>query len=57
MERYYGHVQRLDRLDIANFLARMREVLPRYRSGSPVRGNTHASGSGSPMAKARARLG
>jgi membrane-bound lytic murein transglycosylase F len=32
MERYYGHVQRLDQMDIANFLERMRTVLPRYRT-------------------------
>jgi membrane-bound lytic murein transglycosylase F len=32
MERYYGHVHRLDQLDIANFLGRMRTVLPRYRT-------------------------
>ena len=32
MERYYGHVQRLNQMDIANFLDQMRAVLPRYRS-------------------------
>ena len=31
MERYYGHVQRLNQMDIANFLEQMRMVLPRYR--------------------------
>jgi membrane-bound lytic murein transglycosylase F len=31
MERYYGHIQRLNQMDIANFLERMRTVLPRYR--------------------------
>jgi len=31
MERYYGHVQRLNQMDIANFLGRMRSVLPHYR--------------------------
>lgn len=31
MERYYGHVQRLNQVDIANFFERMRKVLPRYR--------------------------
>ncbi len=31
MERYYGHVRRLDTLDIAHFLERRRVVLPRYR--------------------------
>jgi len=30
LERYYGHVKQLDRMDIANFLERMRTVLPRY---------------------------
>src|SRR6185436_20330106 len=30
LERYYGHVKRLDRMDIANFLERMRTVLTRY---------------------------
>ncbi len=32
MERYYGHVQRLNQMDIANFFERMRGVLPRYRT-------------------------
>ena len=31
MDRYYGHVQRLNQMDIANFFERMRSVLPRYR--------------------------
>ena len=31
LERYYGHVKRLDQMDIANFLERMRTVLPRYK--------------------------
>ena len=31
IERYYGHVQRLDQLDIAHFLELRAEVLPRYR--------------------------
>jgi membrane-bound lytic murein transglycosylase F len=31
MDRYYGHVQRLNQMDIANFLDRMRTVLPHYR--------------------------
>ena len=30
LERYYGHVQRLDQLDIANFLERRQTELPRY---------------------------
>ena len=32
LERYYGHVKRLDQLDIANFLEEMRTVLPRYKA-------------------------
>ena len=32
LERYYGHVNRLDNLDIANFLERRQAVLPRYRA-------------------------
>jgi membrane-bound lytic murein transglycosylase F len=32
LERYYGHGQRLDQLDIANFLERRVSVLPRYRA-------------------------
>ncbi|HZP85699.1 MAG TPA: membrane-bound lytic murein transglycosylase MltF [Burkholderiales bacterium] len=31
LERYYGHSERLDRLDIANFLERRLTVLPRYK--------------------------
>jgi membrane-bound lytic murein transglycosylase F len=31
LERYYGHVQRLDQPDIAHFLERTRTELPRYR--------------------------
>ena len=31
LERYYGHLQRLDQLDVANFLERRVSVLPRYR--------------------------
>lgn len=30
IERYYGHVQRLNHLDISNFLIQMRNTLPRY---------------------------
>jgi membrane-bound lytic murein transglycosylase F len=30
LERYYGHVNRLDRLDIAHFLERRQRVLPDY---------------------------
>jgi membrane-bound lytic murein transglycosylase F len=32
LERYYGHINRLDNLDIANFLERRQAVLPRYRA-------------------------
>jgi membrane-bound lytic murein transglycosylase F len=32
LERYYGHVNRLDRLDIANFLEQREELLPRFRA-------------------------
>jgi membrane-bound lytic murein transglycosylase F len=32
LERYYGHINRLDNLDIANFLERRQAVLPRFRS-------------------------
>jgi membrane-bound lytic murein transglycosylase F len=32
IDRYYGHAQRLDRLDIANFLERRISVLPLYRA-------------------------
>ena len=31
IDRYYGHAQRLGQLDVANFLERRIEVLPRYR--------------------------
>ncbi len=31
LERYYGHVNRLNRLDIANFLESREESLPRFR--------------------------
>ncbi len=31
IDRYYGHVNRLDRPDIEGFLDKMRKVLPRYR--------------------------
>jgi membrane-bound lytic murein transglycosylase F len=32
LERYYGHVNRLDRLDIANFLENRQALLPHFRS-------------------------
>ncbi len=32
LERYYGHVNRLDNVDVANFLERRQSVLPRYRA-------------------------
>jgi membrane-bound lytic murein transglycosylase F len=32
LERYYGHVNRLDRYDVANFLEMRQSVLPRFRS-------------------------
>jgi membrane-bound lytic murein transglycosylase F len=32
IERYYGHVRRLDHMDIANFLEELRTTLPRYRA-------------------------
>ena len=32
LERYYGHVNRLDNLDVANFLERRQSILPRYRA-------------------------
>ena len=32
LERYYGHVNRLDRLDIANFLDNRETLLPHFRS-------------------------
>jgi membrane-bound lytic murein transglycosylase F len=32
LERYYGHVNRLDNVDFANFLERRQSVLPRYRA-------------------------
>ncbi len=31
IDRYFGHVQRLDGNDVREFLARMHQVLPRYR--------------------------
>lgn len=31
LDRYYGHLKRLDQLDVANFLEKMRTVLPRFR--------------------------
>jgi membrane-bound lytic murein transglycosylase F len=31
LERYYGHIDRLDNLDVANFLELRQTVLPRYR--------------------------
>lgn len=30
IDRYYGHAERLDQLDVSHFLANMRTVLPRY---------------------------
>jgi len=32
LDRYYGHVNRLDNLDVSNFLERRQSVLPRYRA-------------------------
>src|SRR5262249_28346239 len=32
LDRYYGHVNRLDNLDVANFLERRESILPRYRA-------------------------
>jgi membrane-bound lytic murein transglycosylase F len=32
LERYYGHVNRLDNIDVANFLERRQAVLPHYRA-------------------------
>jgi len=32
LDRYYGHIERLEPADVVGFLARMNSVLPRYRS-------------------------
>ncbi len=32
IDRYYGHINRLDSMDVANFLERREDVLPHYRA-------------------------
>ena len=32
LERYYGHIERLEQADVVGFLEKMNDVLPRYRS-------------------------